>query len=130
MDGGRSGRPARPKSDRMKLTHYPRKLRVDRALRLGYSLRLSQTASQIPSSPGHEDIFAEERGHHASLVRRGRHRAAARSAGEPCRAGAAGQAQADVHAALERRWLRGRRERREGEAHRTEAGAEALLRYT
>src|SRR5256884_1330467 len=74
-----------------------------------------------------EDVQLAERRRDAPLVPGGRDRAAAGAVGEPGGADPARQAQAHVHAACERRRLRGDRERGEGEAHRTQARAEALF---
>src|SRR5437773_4811982 len=107
------------------MTHYPRNPRVDTPLRPGYSSRLSPIG--LLGKGGNEDVQSAERRRDASLVRGRRDGAAARSAGQPGGADPAREAQAHVHAALERRRLRGRGERGQSEADWTQARAEALL---
>src|SRR5439155_2468912 len=76
---------------------------------------------------GNEDVQSAKRGRDAPRVRGRAGRPAARSAGEPGGADPAREAQAHVHAAPERRRLRGGGERRPRQAHGTQARAEALL---
>src|SRR5204862_292556 len=83
--------------------------------------------SGLPWEGWSEDVQSPKRGRDAPLVRGRRGRAAARSAGEPGGADPARKAQTDVHAAPERRRLRGGGERRARQAHGTQARAKALL---
>src|SRR5438046_3138368 len=76
------------------------------------------------------DVAVEDertRGIEAGTATGRRGRAAARPAGEPGGADPARKAQTDVHAAPERRRLRGGGERRARQAHGTQARAKALL---
>src|SRR3989449_5649319 len=99
--------------------------RVDRPLRPGYSSRLSPTG--LLWKGGNEDVQSPKRRRDAPLVRGGRGGQTARPAGEPGGPDPAREAQAHVHAAPERRRLRGGGERRPGEAHGAQARAKALL---
>src|SRR5207247_3549897 len=74
-----------------------------------------------------QTLWAAKRGRAAPLVRGRCGRPAARPAGEPGGADSAREAQAHLHAAPEQRGLRRGGERRPGQAHGTQARAEALL---
>src|SRR5882762_252305 len=100
-----------------------RNLRVDTPLQP----RLYIASRKFRDTEGHEDVHIEAAGHRASVVAGGRGGAAARPARQSHRANPAWQAQADVHAARQRRRFRHRDQRREGAADRPQGGAEALL---
>src|SRR6266540_2159802 len=100
-----------------------RNLRVDTPLQP----RLYIASRKFRDTEGHEDVHVEAAGYRASLVVGRRGRAAAGPPCQPHRADPAWQAQADVHAARQRRRFRHRDQRRKGAADGPQGRAEALL---